>query len=156
MHTFARIDGDSARVVPATSATLRGEPHGVRAEPQWRRMAPDVDTIYAVLVNALIRRRVELGLTQAEVDHRAGFADCLTAKYETGIRRPSAFALCLWACALNAIIAFAPLTLPEPVREIARPSAPTPDRAATEQRMNDANDEAAMTDEAGACLKGAA
>lgn len=81
---------------------------------------PQPDTVYAALIAGFIRRRVELGLTQAAVDHRAGFPEANTAKYENGDRRPSAFALCLWACALNAIVHLAPLSAPADLMALAQ------------------------------------
>lgn len=84
------------------------------------RSLPQPDIVYAALIAAFIRRRVELGLTQADIDHRAGFTEACTAKYENGDRRPSAFALCLWACAMNSIVHTAPLTAPADLAVLAQ------------------------------------
>lgn len=53
------------------------------------------------MVAQLVARRKQLRLVGLEVDARGGFAECLTAKWECGMRVPSAFNLMNWAEALG-------------------------------------------------------
>lgn len=58
------------------------------------------------LVAELAERRKERGWSQIEVDHRLGWADGLTGKYEAGIRLPTLAALTWWADALGLRLGF--------------------------------------------------
>lgn len=93
---------------------LRREPRG----PQIRRAAllqgnrPDPDMIYAAMVDALAARRIALKISQSELDQLCGFASGQIGKWECGERRPNAYNLCVWASALNTVLAVAPLDSP--------------------------------------------
>ncbi|NQY00279.1 MAG: helix-turn-helix domain-containing protein [Flavobacteriaceae bacterium] len=58
------------------------------------------------VVNPMINRRKELGLTQEDVNHKLGVADFLVAKWERGIRSPTAFNFLCWAEVLKGRIVF--------------------------------------------------
>lgn len=60
------------------------------------------------LVNALIRRRQELRITQEELNHTLGVADRLVSKWECGTRTPLAFHLYCWADALQSRLTIVP------------------------------------------------
>ena len=49
------------------------------------------------LLEQLKQRRIELGLTQMEVDGKLGVADRLVAKWECGLRIPTMYSFSLWA-----------------------------------------------------------
>lgn len=53
------------------------------------------------MVAQLVARRKELGLTGLDVDAKIGCAEHLVAKWECGMRAPSAFNLMCWAEALG-------------------------------------------------------
>jgi hypothetical protein len=53
------------------------------------------------MVGQLVARRKQLGLVGLDVDDMLGCADYLTAKWECGMRTPSAFNLMCWAEALG-------------------------------------------------------
>jgi transcriptional regulator with XRE-family HTH domain len=53
------------------------------------------------LINQMIKRREQLGLSQDELEEKIGVADALVAKWEVGIRKPSGFLLFCWADALE-------------------------------------------------------
>ena len=53
------------------------------------------------MVGQLVARRKELGQTGLAVDARIGCAEHLVAKWECGMRSPSAFNLLCWAEALG-------------------------------------------------------
>lgn len=53
------------------------------------------------VVTLLIKRRLELGITQDELNHMLGVADRLVSKWECGVRTPSSFHLYCWADALE-------------------------------------------------------
>jgi len=61
-----------------------------------------VDPTLKPLIDALIERRRSLGLSQLDVDRRAGWAVGLCAKYECGMRTPGMIPISIWAEALNA------------------------------------------------------
>lgn len=61
----------------------------------------EINGIYRYLVHRLIQRRLELGLTQVDLDERAGWAERLASKYEACCRAPSLKHLMLWMAALN-------------------------------------------------------
>ena len=56
------------------------------------------------VVLLLIARRLELGITQDELNHTLGVADRLVSKWECGIRTPTSFHLYCWADALESKI----------------------------------------------------
>ena len=53
------------------------------------------------VVKLLVQRRLQLGITQDELNHMLGVADRLVSKWECGIRTPSSFHLYCWADALE-------------------------------------------------------
>ncbi|GAB5476321.1 MAG: hypothetical protein Mars2KO_44200 [Maribacter sp.] len=53
------------------------------------------------VVKLLVQRRLELGVTQDELNHMLGVADRLVSKWECGVRTPSSFHLYCWADALE-------------------------------------------------------
>ena len=56
------------------------------------------------VVLLLIARRLELGITQDELNHTLGVADRLVSKWECGTRTPTSFHLYCWADALESKI----------------------------------------------------
>lgn len=56
------------------------------------------------VVLLLIARRLELGITQDELNHMLGVADRLVSKWECGVRTPTSFHLYCWADALESMI----------------------------------------------------
>ena len=63
--------------------------------------------LYAELIDQLVDRRKELGLSQRQVDQRIGCADGLVSKWECGIRTPKPRSFAEWAIALDGKIIFA-------------------------------------------------
>lgn len=53
------------------------------------------------VVALLVQRRLQLGITQDELNHMLGVADRLVSKWECGVRTPSSFHLYCWADALE-------------------------------------------------------
>ena len=53
------------------------------------------------VVVLLVKRRLQLGITQDELNHVLGVADRLVSKWECGVRTPSSFHLYCWADALE-------------------------------------------------------
>lgn len=53
------------------------------------------------VVKQLVQRRIQLKLTQEELNSRLGVADRLVNKWECGLRTPSGFNLYWWADALD-------------------------------------------------------
>ena len=53
------------------------------------------------VVKRLIKRRLQLGMTQDDLNHRLGVADRLVSKWECGVRTPTSFHLYCWADALK-------------------------------------------------------
>lgn len=60
------------------------------------------------LVKALVRRRLELNITQEELNHKLGVADRLVSKWECGTRTPLTFHLYCWADALQSRLVIIP------------------------------------------------
>jgi len=56
------------------------------------------------VVKLLIRRRLQLRITQDELNHKLGVADRLVSKWECGMRTPTSFHLYCWADALKSIV----------------------------------------------------
>lgn len=52
-------------------------------------------------IDALIKRRHDLDLSQRELDKMVGVSDCMIAKWEAGHRSPTAESLEKWAGALG-------------------------------------------------------
>ena len=52
-------------------------------------------------VTALIKRRHDLGYSQRQLDKLVGVSDCMIAKWEAGLRHPTAASLEKWANALG-------------------------------------------------------
>lgn len=60
------------------------------------------------LISQFRRRRYKLGKTQTQVDHEAGIADGLTAKWEIGNRKPTLFNAFVWAESLGCDLVLKP------------------------------------------------
>lgn len=60
------------------------------------------------IVKAMVKRRIELGMTQEDVNYALNVADRLVSKWECGIRTPASFSLYCWADALKGQIVFVP------------------------------------------------
>ena len=56
------------------------------------------------VVKRLIKRRLQLGITQDDLNHMLGVADRLVSKWECGVRTPTSFHLYCWADALGSVI----------------------------------------------------
>lgn len=63
---------------------------------------------YTVIINQLRAARRLAGMTQEAVDHAIGVTGGLVAKWETGVRVPSAYFLMCWCEALGVILCLAP------------------------------------------------
>lgn len=72
-----------------------------RPKPLARKVTPEERSYYAGLIEGLKRRRMQLGISQAELDHRLGTSEGLVAKWEAYMRLPGSFFLMCWAQALN-------------------------------------------------------
>lgn len=57
--------------------------------------------VYDHIIQQLVDRRNELGLSQRNLDYQIGCADGLVGKWEKQKRRPSAFMLSCWVDALD-------------------------------------------------------
>jgi DNA-binding transcriptional regulator YiaG len=57
--------------------------------------------VYDHIIQQLVVRRNELGISQRTLDYEIGCADGLVGKWERKKRRPSAFMLSCWVEALN-------------------------------------------------------
>lgn len=59
------------------------------------------------IIKELRKRRIDMGLSQSDVDQMLGTADRLCGKWEAGVRTPTSYSLALWAqglgCKLTAI-----------------------------------------------------
>ncbi|MBL4837642.1 MAG: helix-turn-helix transcriptional regulator [Kordiimonadaceae bacterium] len=66
------------------------------------------DPFFQAVIRPIIDRRMELGLTQVDLDNLVGYADGLTAKYEVVNRRPSGFHLWCICEALHMTIQLVP------------------------------------------------
>ena len=64
---------------------------------------------YQPVLNKLIQRRRDLGLSQTDVDALIGCADNLVSKWEGGSRRPRMQSLYHWAQALDFEVRLVPL-----------------------------------------------
>jgi len=103
------LDAIGAQIAAPPDLLKQARMTSAAALPRARDL-PDPAVIYSNAIVALIARRHELSLTQRQVDQIAGFADALTAKYEIGDRRPTAYALAVWAASLNAALVLVPLS----------------------------------------------
>ncbi|MEE9361977.1 MAG: hypothetical protein V3U92_05205 [Cellulophaga sp.] len=56
----------------------------------------------------MVKRRIELGITQEDVNYALNVADRLVSKWECGIRTPASFSLYCWADVLKGRIVFIP------------------------------------------------
>ena len=83
------------KIVSASLVEHRGHPRIPRAD-----MSCGSDA-YHSLVQALRRRREELGLSQVDVDEKIGVTRGQCGKWELHERRPRAFLLGCWADALD-------------------------------------------------------
>ena len=63
------------------------------------------------LVQALVRRRKELGMTQEQLNYNLGMADRLVSKWEVGTRTPLTFNLYCWADELKSDL----MIIPHPI-----------------------------------------
>ncbi|MGY9013694.1 MAG: helix-turn-helix domain-containing protein [Rhodospirillales bacterium] len=55
------------------------------------------NSFYGRMITALVIRRHLLGISQDDLNEALGFSDRLISKWESGDRRPSAFAFSCWA-----------------------------------------------------------
>jgi len=60
------------------------------------------------IVKAMVKRRMDLGMTQEDVNHALNVADRLVSKWECGTRTPASFSLYCWADVLKGQIIFLP------------------------------------------------
>lgn len=72
-----------------------------------RTVAPPV---LANLVAQLVKRRAETGMTQADLEHRAGIPDEHLGRLERGERHPSAVTIAHWCQALGVMLVVVPGT----------------------------------------------
>ncbi len=56
------------------------------------------------IVKLLIKRRLQLRMTQDELNHKLGVADRLVSKWKCGMRTPTSFHLYCWADALKSMM----------------------------------------------------
>jgi transcriptional regulator with XRE-family HTH domain len=84
LQVLHRIDADKVRIATPTKAG-----------------AGPVDQMFWRTVAALRKRRQDLGMTQADVDDKAGLTAAQCARWESGDRRPMFWQLCLWAYTLG-------------------------------------------------------
>jgi len=79
---------------------------------QYKEIIPSLhcrrDDFFDLIIKQFIRRRKQLGLSQAEVDYRMGTADRLCSKWECGVRTPTSFNFFCWAQALEANLILIP------------------------------------------------
>jgi transcriptional regulator with XRE-family HTH domain len=73
----------------------------VRIETPTKGGAGPVDQMFWRTIEALRKRRQALGMTQADVDDKAGLTAAQCARWESGDRRPMFWQLCLWAATLG-------------------------------------------------------
>ncbi|GAA3643720.1 hypothetical protein GCM10022397_30790 [Flavivirga jejuensis] len=59
------------------------------------------DDFLKEVVSQLRNKRIELGISQQDLNHKLGMADFLVTKWENGIRTPLAYHLYCWADALG-------------------------------------------------------
>ena len=78
------------------------------------------------IVTLLVKRRLQLGITQDELNHMLGVADRLVSKWECGARTPSSFHLFCWADALESQMTI-----------VANDNIPSTPEGATENASND-------------------
>jgi transcriptional regulator with XRE-family HTH domain len=81
----------------------------------YSRTPSDIERdFYATLIAGLVARRIELGLTQEQLDHKLGLADGQTAKWEAFQRVPGAFMLMCWSQRLGlSLTAISEAAVPE-------------------------------------------
>jgi transcriptional regulator with XRE-family HTH domain len=65
--------------------------------------------LYAALIDQMIERRHDIGISQSELDHRIGCTDGLVAKWECGLRRPQSRSFAEWAKALECELVLTPI-----------------------------------------------
>jgi hypothetical protein len=83
---------------------------------------------YEVLVADLVRRRVQLGLSQPDLDAAIGWPDGYCAKLESGARTSSPPTLLMWCDALGLQIITAPAPMPDATRRAIEQRAVNPYR----------------------------
>lgn len=76
--------------------------HNRREAPKWDRGA------HWSIIMALIKRREDLAMSQADVDRRVGWAEGYCGKLEAGMRRPGIDVLYEWMAALKCEIVILP------------------------------------------------
>ena len=83
---------------------------GIATEPPLERLRISVHSreptelernYYRALINTLIARRMALGITQEQLDHRLGVSQGQIAKWECFLRLPGAFMMTCWTTALE-------------------------------------------------------
>lgn len=75
---------------------------------QSRNLSVEERAHYAELIQQLVARRKQAGLSQAAMDHKLGVSEGMVAKWETAARLPGAFFLMCWCKALGVRITIEP------------------------------------------------
>lgn len=71
----------------------------------YSRVPTDIEKIfYGRLVTRLSQRRVEIGMTQEELDQELGVSEGQVAKWESFARLPGAFMLVCWSNRLGIVL----------------------------------------------------
>ncbi len=73
------------------------------------------DDFLKEVVSLLRNKRIEMKISQQELNHRLGMADFLVTKWENGIRTPLAYHLYCWADALDSKLTIVDNTSSEPI-----------------------------------------
>lgn len=73
------------------------------------------------LRNSLRQKRLDLGISQPELDERIGVATGLVAKWEGGFRSPTGFNLYVWARSLGCDLVLVPRPETADARDRNRP-----------------------------------
>ncbi|GAB1856118.1 hypothetical protein MHTCC0001_09530 [Flavobacteriaceae bacterium MHTCC 0001] len=76
------------------------------------------DDFLSEVVSLLKDKRLELGISQQELNARLGMADFLLTKWENGIRTPLSYHLYCWADALDCKLTIVDKTTPEHFFEV--------------------------------------
>jgi len=97
--------------------------------PHVQGHSADAFATYAALVSDLVRRRIQLGLSQPDLDDALGVADGYVAKLESLARTTSPPTLLLWCQALGLQIITAPAQLPDATRRAIELRASSPYRS---------------------------
>lgn len=109
----ARTGPDGARLDPSMGEDRR---QGSRAAPAPQKSDRPVPSDYQEIVSSFRKRRVDLQLSQEDLNDAAGMTDGYVAKLESFARMASPAMLCLWAQSLGLRIAVLPDVLPNATR----------------------------------------